>query len=95
MSKKPENKEVKKLTAKEVAERFDVRKKVVVGWFARGKFPNAVKSTDRHGVDFWEVPESDLEGFEPQRRKGKPSVENPSKETEAKRRSRENLKKVK
>jgi hypothetical protein len=79
----------KKLTAREVAQRFDVKKSVVLGWFLRGKFPHAKKAVDRFGVEFWEVPESDLKDFVPQKRKGKPSVENPSKETEAKRRSRE------
>ncbi len=76
------------MTAKEVAERFDVSKTVVLGWFLRGKFPNAAKTIDRFGVEFWEVPEKDLENFVPQRRKGKPSIENPSKETLAKRQQR-------
>lgn len=82
----------KKLTAKEVATRFGVVKSVALGWFLRGKFPNAKKNVDRFGVEYWEVPESDLEGFEPQRRRGKPSVKNPSSETLAKRKSRENKK---
>ncbi len=78
----------KKLTASEIAEKFKVGKGVVLGWLQRGKFPNAKKAVGTFGVSYWEIPASDLEGFEPQRRKGKPRLSEPSKAALAKRKSR-------
>lgn len=83
---------MKKLTIKEVAEKFGVGKRVASGWVERGKFPNAEKLDDPYGKSYWVIPETDLENFVPQKRKGKPAKENPSKATLAKRESRKNIK---
>lgn len=52
------------LTAKEIAERAEVPKRVAQGWIQRGLFPNARKETFAPFGEIWLVPESDLESFE-------------------------------
>lgn len=63
----------KKLTAREIAGRFNVNKRIVLGWIERGLFPNAVKIKSPLGIEFWTVPERDLLNFVPQRRRGRPA----------------------
>lgn len=79
----------KELTVSEIASRYSVEKRIVLGWIQRGLLPNARKEQSPFGVEFWLVPETDLEGFEPQKRRGRPKATNPSKATLAKRRQRE------
>ena len=52
------------LTPLEVAERLQVSAITVRVWCRRGLFPNA-KVTETPRGPFWEIPESDLENFEP------------------------------
>jgi|GEM_PF-5976217 len=79
----------KELTVSELALRYNVEKRIVLGWIQRGLFPNAKKEQSPFGVEFWIVPESDLKGFEPQKGRGRPKSKNPSKATLAKRAQRE------
>lgn len=76
------------LTTKQVAERFGVKQITVRVWCEKGIFKNAFKGTSPRG-DFWLIPESDLENFQPQRRPGRPTSKNPSKATISKRMQRE------
>lgn len=77
------------LTAKEVAEKFGVKPITVRVWCEKGKFPNARKKESQFGVKYWAIPESDLNNFKPQLRLGRPTSDNPSKATLAKRAQRE------
>ena len=84
------NKSVKKeFTVSEIAIKYNVEKRIVLGWIERGLFPNAKKEVSPFGVEFWRVPENDLKDFEPQRRRGRPTSAKPSKAALAKRRQRE------
>lgn len=76
-------------TVSDLAEKFKVEKRIVLGWIERGLLPNAKKGKSQFGVEFWTVPESDLINFEPQKRRGRPSSKNPSKATLAKRAQRD------
>ncbi len=78
----------KQLTTREVAEKYGVKQITVRVWCEKGVFKNAYKETSPRG-DFWQIPESDLKGFEPQKRRGRPTSENPSKAALAKRAQRE------
>jgi len=80
---------IPELTAREVAEKLGVKPITVRVWCDKGKFPNAHKIKSGFGVEYWVIPESDLEGFQPQLRRGRPSAENPSRATLAKRAQRE------
>ena len=52
-----------KLTTAQVAERLDVSQPTVKLWCRQGKFPRAeIEQTARGPV--WQIPESDLKGFE-------------------------------
>lgn len=79
---------MKIFTAKEVAERFGVAKRVAQGWCERGLLPNARKVDSGFGFDVWQIPETDLKDFVKPAGRGKPRKVNPSKATLAKRRSR-------
>jgi hypothetical protein len=79
---------VKKMTAKEVAEKYDVAKRIVQGWCERGLLIGAKKVPSGFGFDVWEIPESALKDFTPPSGRGRPRVANPSKVTLAKRKSR-------
>lgn len=79
---------MKTFTAKEVAERYGVAKRVVQGWCERGLLPSAHKVDSGFGFDVWQIPEADLKDFIKPVGRGKPRVSNPSKETLAKRKSR-------
>lgn len=75
-------------TVSELAKKYGKPKPTVHGWVQRGKFPNAVQKTDPYGQTYWEIPESDLEGFTPQDKRGKPRDSNPSAGAQAVRRFR-------
>lgn len=60
------------LTAKQLAEKYGVIKRVALGWIERGYFNNAVKADSGCGVKFWQIPESDLKDFQPPVRRGRP-----------------------
>lgn len=79
---------MKKLTAKEVAERYGVAKRVVQGWCERGLLPNAEKVPSGFGFDVWQIPEADLKDFVKPEGRGKPRIANPSAATLSKRKSR-------
>lgn len=72
MKKKIYNRIVAKLKVKDLAEKFDVNRRVALGWFERGLFPSA-KKVKGEFFYYWEVEESDIKDFIPQKRKGKPS----------------------
>ena len=61
------------LTAKEIAVRQAVPKRVAQGWIQRGLFPNARKEIIEPFGEIWLVPESDLQDFEKPIR-GRPRV---------------------
>lgn len=63
--------EVKRLTVREVSEKFDVPTSSVRVWCWQGRFPNARQEETPRGP-VWYIPESDLEGFE-KRRVGRPA----------------------
>ena len=54
---------MKRLTAKEIAEHYEVEKRVVQGWIQKGYFPNAIKEGHAIFGDVWLVPVSDLTNF--------------------------------
>jgi hypothetical protein len=83
--------ETKHLTTKQVAEKYGVKQITVRVWCEKGVFKNAYKETSPRG-DFWQIPETDLEAFEPQLRRGRPASATPSKATLAKRQQREQKK---
>ena len=56
---------MKDLTAKEIAGRYRVEKRVAQGWIQRGYFPHAYKEEHEFLGCIWKVPESDLSGFKP------------------------------
>ena len=75
-------------TFAELAEKYEVEKHLVKNWRQLNKFPNAVKDGNK-----WLIPESDLTGFIPQRRRGRPLSPDPSSQTLYKRNLRAYLKK--
>lgn len=79
---------MKFLTVKELAERYGVARRVASGWCERGLLPNALKKTSELGVEYWQIPETDLTNFVKPVGRGKPRVANPSKAALAKRRQR-------
>lgn len=91
MKKKCDNRKMADLTVKELAAKYKVNRRVANGWCERGLFPNA-KIVETPMISYWAVPEFDLIGFVPQKRKGRPSAIHPSKATLAKRASRANSK---
>lgn len=68
---------MKRLTAKEIAERYEVEKRVAQGWIQKGYFPNAAKEGHPIFGDVWLVPVSDLTDFT------LPTVGRPKKERKA------------
>ncbi len=52
------------LTPSDVAEKLKVSAITVRVWCRRGLFPNATVTETPRGP-YWEIPESDLEGFKP------------------------------
>jgi hypothetical protein len=63
---------MKDLTAKEIAVRYGVEKRVAQGWIQRGLFPHARKDQNPIFGEVWLVPEADLKNFAPPRA-GRPS----------------------
>lgn len=55
--------EEKKLTVIQVAEKLEASRATISRMCRQGKFPNAKKIESPIG-DYWEIPESDLEGVE-------------------------------
>lgn len=61
------------LTARQVAEKYGVAKRVVQGWCERRLLPNATKIPTIFGFEIWQIPESDLRNFTPPGRPGRPA----------------------
>jgi hypothetical protein len=59
------------LTTKDVAARLDVSPITARLWCRRGLFPNAYEQDTPRG-SVWMIPESDLKGFEPPKKTGRP-----------------------
>lgn len=59
------------LTTRQVAERYRVLDATVRLWRRRGLFPNAYEMETPRGA-VWMIPESDLKGFEPPKKTGRP-----------------------
>jgi hypothetical protein len=59
------------LTTAQVAERLGVSVVTVRLWCRRGLFPNAYEQQTPRGA-VWMIPESDLKGFEPPKKTGRP-----------------------
>jgi hypothetical protein len=66
------------LTTKQAAERFGVEPPAVRQWCRRGLLPNAYEAETPRG-SVWMIPETDLEGFKPPRKTGRPSTKKGSK----------------
>ena len=62
----------KYLTAQEIAVRRNVKPITVRVWLKRGLFPNAKLEDVPPFGKIWRVPESDLEGFKPPVKTGRP-----------------------
>ena len=71
----------RELTTADVAERLGVSAITARWWCRRGLFPNAREQQTARGP-VWAIPESDLEGFTPPKRTGRPPK--PKAEGEAK-----------
>lgn len=59
------------LTTAQVAERMNVTVHAVRFWIKRGLLPHAYEKEESRGT-VWMIPESDLEGFEPPKKTGRP-----------------------
>ena len=59
------------LTTAQVAERMGVSVHAVRFWIKRGLLPHAYARAESRGP-VWMIPESDLEGFEPPKKTGRP-----------------------
>ncbi|MGI8494435.1 MAG: helix-turn-helix domain-containing protein [Pyrinomonadaceae bacterium] len=68
---------MEKLTAKEIAKKFGVAKRVAQSWILNGLFPHAQKETISPFGEVWFVPASDLNNFKRPER-GRPKIDNPS-----------------
>lgn len=66
------------LSVKEVAEQLGVQDGVVRAWCINGTLPNAVRTETPRGP-FWQIPETDLRGFEKRGRGRPPKVKTESK----------------
>jgi predicted site-specific integrase-resolvase len=62
------------LTTAQVAERLGVSAVTARLWCRRGLFPNAYEQQTPRGA-VWMIPESDLKGFEPPKKTGRPRKE--------------------
>ena len=74
----------RELTTADVAERLGVSAITARWWCRRGMFPNAREQQTPRGP-VWVIPESDLEGFTPPKRTGRPSKPKDESETKPKR----------
>jgi hypothetical protein len=61
----------KELSTGDVAQRFNASPITVRLWCRRGLFPNAREVQETRG-SVWKIPESDLKGFEPPKKTGRP-----------------------
>lgn len=59
------------LTTSQVADRMGVSVHAVRFWIKRGLLPNAYEVKESRG-SVWMIPESDLKGFEPPKKTGRP-----------------------
>ena len=59
------------LTTAQVAERMKVSVHAVRFWIKRGLLPNAYEIEETRG-SVWMIPESDISGFEPPKKTGRP-----------------------
>lgn len=80
--------EQKEYSVTELAEKYNVNRRIVLGWISGGKFPNAHKVEPPVGKPYWLIPESDLKGFAPPSRPGRPLSDTPSAEALRKREKR-------
>lgn len=73
---------MKKYLVSELAKKFNRTRPAIMGWIEQGLFPGA--SLNEEGiVPFWEVPESDLKGFDPPKRGRRKKAKNPQQEKNA------------
>ncbi len=66
----------KDLSTGQVADRFNVTAANVRLWCRRGLLPNAYEMKESRG-NVWMIPESDLRGFEPPKKTGRPPKAKP------------------
>ena len=85
-------KEVQKFSVSELAEKYGVPKRTVLGWINSNRFANAEKITPHVGLAYWLVPETDLKDFVKPSGRGRPLSENPSDDALKKREQRKNKK---
>jgi hypothetical protein len=78
----------KEYSVTELAEKYNVKRRIVLGWISGGKFPNARKVTPPVGKSYWLVPDSDLTSFTPPGKPGRPLSDTPSAAALAKRQQR-------
>ncbi len=69
---------MKEYSVTEVAEKFNAARRIILGWIAAGKFPNARKVEPPVGKPYWLVPESDLVNFTKPAGRGRPLSDKPS-----------------
>jgi predicted ArsR family transcriptional regulator len=65
------------LSTSQVAERMGVSVHAVRFWIKRGLLPNAYEVQESRG-SVWMIPESDLTGFEPPKKTGRPPKTSPA-----------------
>lgn len=87
-----ENKTGKEYSVSELAEKYNVNRRIVLGWISSGKFPNSHKVTPPVGKQYWMVPETDLVSFNMPSKPGRPRLEKPSAAALAKREQRKKSK---
>lgn len=68
---------MKRFTAKEIAEKFNVEKAAAQKWIQKNLFPNAYKEKIEPFGEIWYVPAADMKNFRRPER-GRPKVNNPS-----------------
>ncbi len=82
---------MKRFTAKEIAEKFNVDKGAAQKWIQKKLFPNAYKEKIEPFGEIWYVPAADMKNFcRPQR--GRPKCTNPTPASVLKRHARAKLK---
>ena len=84
---------MKTFTAKEIAEKFEVKKVVAQNWIQKNLFPNAYKENVVPFGEIWYVPATDVENFHRPER-GRPRSVNPSPGAISKRHSRKQERKA-
>lgn len=78
----------KEYSVTELAERYEVKRRIVLGWIAGDKFPNARKVAPPVGKPYWLVPETDLKNFIKPTRRGRPLLDKPTEDALRKRQQR-------